>query len=146
MRRGFTVIELTVVIAIIAVAAAVAAPLMREAYLRQQVKVAASQVQSLVQRARMNAVKEKVSYRLVVHDEDAALPNHLELQKKQGASFATQHTYALPGAVRLLGNSLSSMTVSSQGVCSSGNVYVEAAADGASEAVSIKSTCLTENL
>ena len=145
MRRGFTVTELLAVVAIIAVTATVAVPLARQAYVRQQVKAAATQVQSLVQRARMSAVKEKVSYRLVIHDEDAALPNHLEVQKKQGASFVSQHTYALPGAVRLLGNSLSSMTVSSQGVCSSGYVYVEAA-DGAAEAVSIKSTCLTENL
>ena len=145
MRRGFTLTELLLVFVIIAVTAAVAAPFVREAYVRQQVKVAASQVQSLVQRARMSAVKEKVSYRLVVHDENAAVPNSLELQKKQGASFATQHTYALPEAVRLLGSSLNSMTVSSQGVCSSGEVYVKVTED-AYEAVSIKSTCLTEKL
>ncbi len=145
MRRGFTVTELLVVVAIFAVTAMVAMPLAREAYVRQQVKVAATQVQSLVQRARMSAVKEKVSYRLVLHDEDAALPNRLEVQKKQGASFVSQQTYALPEAVRLLGSSLSSMTVSSLGICTSGSVYVQAA-EGAYEAVSIKSTCLTENL
>ena len=145
MQRGFTIIELAIAVAIIAVTAVVAAPLARRVYVRHQVKVAAGQVQSLVQRARMSAVKEKVSYRLVLHDEDAALPNHLELQKKQGGSFATQDTYALPGAVRLLGTSLGSMTVSSRGTCSSGNVYVQAAGD-AYETVSIKSTCLTENL
>ena len=144
MRRGFTVTELVVVVGIIAVIAVAAAPVLRRAYVRQQVKVSASQVQSLVQRARMSAVKEKVSYRLVVHDEDAAVPNRLELQRKQGASFATLHTYTLPAAVRLLGSSLSSMTVSSLGTCSSGNVYVQAA-DYAYEAVSIKPTCLTEN-
>ncbi len=146
MQRGFSVTELTLAVAIVAVAAGASAPLVRRAYVRHQVKVASSQVQSLVQRARMSALKEKISYRLVLHDESATLPNHLELQKQEGNSFVTRQTYALPGAVRLLGNSLSSITVSSQGVCSSGSVYVEAAADGAYEAVSIKSTCLTENL
>ncbi len=145
MQRGFTVTELVLVLAIIAVVAGVAAPFVRDAYVRHQVMVVASQVQSLVQRARMSAVKEKVSYRLVLHDENAALPNRLELQKKQGASFATLDTYALPGEVQLLSSSMNSMTVSSQGTCSSGAVYVQAA-DDIHETVSIKSTCLTENL
>ena len=144
MHRGFTMTELLTVVAIIAATAMVATPMARRAYVRQQAKVAATQVQSLVQQVRMKAVKEKVSYRLVLHDEDAAAPNRVEIQKKQGASFATQHTYELPEAVRLLGGSLSSMTVSSHGNCSSGDVYFQAAED-AYEAVSIKSTCLTEN-
>ena len=145
MQRGFTMTELTIVTAIIAISMLAAAPLTLEAYKRHQVSVAATQVQSLVQRARMSAVKEKVSYRLVLHDENAALPNRLELQKKQGASFATLDTYALPGEVQLLSSSMNSMTVSSQGTCSSGAVYVQAA-DDVHETVSIKSTCLTENL
>ena len=145
MQRGFTVTELTIVTAIIAMSILAAAPLTLEAYQRHQVSVAATQVQSLVQRARMSAVKEKVSYRLVFHNENALLPNRLELQKKQGGSFATQDTYELPGKVRLLGSSLSSMTVSSQGTCSSGDVYVQVT-DDLYEHVSIKSTCLTENL
>ena len=145
MQRGFTVAELSIVVGIIAVTAAVSAPLVRRAYVQQQVKAAAAQVQSLVQRARMNAVKEKVSYRLLLHDEDATLPNHLELQKNQGGSFATLDIYALPQAVQLLGSSMSSVTVSSQGTCSTGNVHVRGS-DDAYQALSVKSTCLTENM
>ena len=142
MQRGFTVTELTLAVAIVAVAALASAPLARQAYVRHQVKIAVSEVQSLVQRARMAAVKEKVSYRLVLHDQNATLANHLELQKKQGNSFFTQQTYALPGAVRLLGSSMNSVTVSSQGICSSGKVAVRAG-DDAYERVDVKSTCLT---
>ena len=145
MQRGFSVTELTLAVAIVAVAAGASAPLARRAYVRQQVKMAAIEVQSLVQRARMAAVKEKISYRLILHDENAALPNHLELQKRDGNSFATLQTYALPGTVRLLGTSMSSVTVSSQGICSSGNFRVQGG-DDAYERVSVKSTCLTEKL
>ena len=144
MRRGFTVTELVIVVAIFGVTAMVATPLTRQAYVRHQVKVAANQVQSLVQQVRMSAVKEKVPHRLVLHDENAVTPNRIDVQKEQGGSFVTQHTYALPGTVRLLDSSLSSMTVSSQGICSPGKVYVRATED-AYEAVSVKSTCLTES-
>ena len=145
MNPSFTITELSIVVGIIAVTAAVSAPLVRRAYVQQQVKAAAAQVQSLVQRARMSAVKEKVSYRLLLHDEAATLPNHLELQKNQSGSFATQDTYALPEAVRLLGSSMSSVTVSSQGTCSTGIVHIRGS-DDAYEALSVKSTCLTEHL
>ena len=145
MQRGFTVTELTLAVAIVAVAAGVSAPMVRQAYVRQQVRIAASEVQSLVQRARMAAVKEKVSYRLILHDQNATLANHLELQRKQGNSFFTQQTYALPGAVRLLGSSMNQVTVSAQGTCNSGNVAVQGEGDEAYQALSIKSTCLTEN-
>lgn len=145
MPRGFTVIELTIVAAIIAVTTLATVPLARQSYIQYQANAAGSQVQSLVQKARMSAIKEKVSYRLVVHNENATVPNILEIQRKQGGSFQTQDTYDLPESVQLLSSSVGSVTVSSQGTCSTGNVYVQAA-DGAYKTVSIKSTCLTEKL
>ena len=143
--RGFTVTELTIVVAIIAVSTLATAPLARRAYMQHQANAAVNQVQSLVQKARMSAIKEKVSYRLVVHNENATVPNILEIQRKQGNSFLTQDTYDLPESVQLLSGSVGSLTVSSQGTCSTGNVYVQAS-DGAYKTVSIKSTCLTEKL
>ncbi len=145
MQRGFSVTELSLVLAIIALTVAAATPFMRRAVVRQQARVAVSQVESLVQRARMNAVKEKVSFRLVVHDENATPPNRLELQRDEGGSFATQQTYALPGDIRLLGSSMSDVTVSSQGICNSGSIYVQAP-EIDYEQVSVKPTCLTEHL
>ena len=61
MQRGFTVTELALAIAIVAMAALASAPLARQAYMRHQVKIAATEVQSIVQRARMSALKEKIS-------------------------------------------------------------------------------------
>ncbi len=143
MQRGFTVTELLVVVVIVAVASLSAAPRLHQAFVNHQVDVAANQIQSLVQQARMGAVKEKASYRLLIHDESATAPNRVELQKYQGGSFTTlpQGAYSFPGAVRILGSSASSMTVSPKGVCSTGSIYVQA--DNALDAVSVTSTCLT---
>jgi Tfp pilus assembly protein FimT len=42
----------------------------RDFYLRAQVSSSAAMVASMVQQARMSALKEKNSYRVVVHDEN----------------------------------------------------------------------------
>jgi hypothetical protein len=89
-------------------------------------------VESMVQQARMSALNEKNSYRVVVHDENATTPNTLELQREQSGSFVTVagEVHTVPEAVRILGSSptdsMNDVTVNGRGECSSGKVYVAA--------------------
>ena len=128
----------------------VSLPAFDKYYRRQQVDSAAGMIESMVQRARMSALKQKIVHRVVFHDENAATPNTVELQRKVGGSFSTipGQVLSVPGAVRILGtgpmNSLDDVTVSGRGECSPGNVYVS---DGAerTRVVAIASTCFTSS-
>ena len=145
---GFSLTELLVVVGLLTLVVLVSLPLFKDFYLRTQVSSSAAMVQSLVQQARMSALKEKNRYRVVVHDENAATPNTLELQREQSGSFVTVagEVHTVPGAVRILGgspsDSMDDVTVTGRGECSSGSVYV--GADGVDVGVvTIAATCFS---
>ena len=145
---GFTTLELLAVLGLMAVIMAVSLPALQRLYLRSQVSSTVTTIETMFLRARMSALKEKIAYRVLIHDENAATPNTLELQRNDGGSFVTLagEVQTLPRAVRILGSgptdSLDSMTVNSRGECTSGNVY--ATIDGADiGVVAIASTCFT---
>ena len=145
---GFSLTELLVVVGLLTLILVVSLPSFRDIYLRYQVSSSAAMVESMVQRARMSALKEKNSYRVLFHDENSATPNTLEYQREQGGSFVTVsgEVHAVPGAVRILGSSptdsMDDVTVSGRGECNAGNVYV--AADGADfGVVTIAATCFS---
>lgn len=147
MQHGMSVTELLCVVAIVAVSAAVAAPLVHQSVVRHESAAAATRIESLVQRARMNAVKQKVAHRLLIHDQAAATPNTLELQRAEGGSFTTlpQGTYAFPASVRIPTGGPSSVTVSARGVCSAVSLSLESQGHGL-RTVSVGGTCLTQRL
>ena len=142
---GYSLTELMVVVGLLTLVLAVSLPLFKDFYARTRVSSSAAMVQSLVQQARMSALKEKNRFRVVVHDENAATPNTLELQREQSGSFVTVagEVHTVAEGVRILGGSPDSMdnvTVTGRGECSSGNVYV--AADGVDVGVvTIAATC-----
>ena len=146
--HGFSTLELLVVLGLMAVIMSVSLPALQRLYLRSQVSSTVTTIETMFLRARMSALKEKAAYRVLVHDENAATPNTLELQRNEGGTFVTLtgEVQTLPQAIRILGSgptdSLDSMTVNSRGECTSGNVY--ATTDGADVGVvAIASTCFT---
>lgn len=64
-RSGYTLAELIVVLALVAIAAAVVTPAAARAYSTLQLRMAASSVSSLCAQARSHAVYEARSYRVV---------------------------------------------------------------------------------
>jgi len=143
---GFSLTEVLVVVGLLTLIFIVSLPALKEFYLRAQVSSSAAMVESMVQQARMSALKEKNSYRVVVHDENATTPNTLELQRQQSGSFVTVagEVHTVPDAVRILGSSptdsMDNVTVNGRGECSPGTVYV--AADGVDAGVvTIAATC-----
>jgi len=146
--RGFSTTELLIVMALLALAMVVSLPALQRFYRESQVGASVATVEIMFQRARMSALKEKVAYRVLIHDQNAATPNTVELQRNVSGSFVTLagEVQALPPTIMILGsgftNSLDSMTVNSRGECTSGNVYVTH--DGARiGVVTIASTCFT---
>ncbi len=146
--RGFSTTELLVVMALLALAMVVSLPALKNFYLQSQVSASVSTVEIMFQRARMSALKEKIPYRVLIHDQSAATPNTVELQRNASGSFVTVSggVQTLPSTIRILGsgstNSLDSMTVNGRGECTSGNVYVTH--DGTNiGVVEIASTCFT---
>ena len=143
---GYSLTELMVVVALLTLVLAVSLPLFKDFYSRTRVSSSAAMVQSLVQQARMSALKEKNRFRVVVHDENAATPNTLELQREQSGSFVTVagEVHTVTEGVRILGaspsDSMDNVTVTGRGECSSGSVYVYA--DGVDVGVvTIAATC-----
>jgi len=145
---GFSLTELLVVLVLLAVILVVSLPLFKDFYLRAKVSSSAAMVESMVQQARMSALKEKNRYRVVVHDENATTPNTLELQREQSGSFVTiaGEVHTVPEAVRILGSSptdsMNDVIVNGRGECSAGRVYV--VADGVDiGVVTIAATCFS---
>lgn len=145
---GFSLTELLVVVGLLTLILIVSMPAFRDFYLRAKVSSSAAMVESLVQQARMSALKEKNSYRVLVHDENAATPNTLELQREQSGSFVTVagEVHTVPEAVRILGStptdSMNDVTVNGRGECTSGKVFV--VADGVDVGVvTIAATCFS---
>jgi len=146
---GFTLAELLVIVGLLTVILIVSLPALKQFFLRAQVASSAAMVESMVQQARMSALKEKNRYRVVLHDENAATPNTLELQREQSGSFVTVsgEVRVVPQAVRILGvsptDSMDDVTVTGRGECSSGKVYL--AADGVDMGVvTIAATCFSD--
>lgn len=145
---GFSLTELLVVVGLLTLILIVSMPAFKDFYLRAKVSSSEAMVASLVQQARMSALKEKNSYRVLVHDENATTPNTLELQREQSGSFVTVagEVHAVPEAVRILGgsptDSMDDVTVNGRGECSSGKVFV--VADGVDVGVvTIAATCFS---
>jgi len=146
--HGFSTLELLVVLGLLALIMVLSLPALNRFYLQHQVSSTTTTIETMFVRARMSALKEKIAYRVLVHDENATTPNTLELQRNQGGSFVTLtgEVHIVPQAIRILGggstNSIDSMTVNGRGECTSGNVY--ATIDGADVGgVTIASTCFT---
>ena len=146
--RGFNTTELLVVMALLALVMTASLPALKNFYLQSQVGASVSVVEIMFQRARMSALKERVSYRVLIHDQNASTPNTVELQRNASGSFVTLSggVQTLPSNIRILGsgstNSLDSMTVNSRGACTSGSVFVthDRTEIGV---VAIASTCFT---
>ena len=148
---GFTVVEIVVIMALITLMLAIGLPGLRNLWINHQTTSAAVMVQTMVQRARMSALKEKRAYRVVLHDEYSAQANTIEIQRDSGGSYVTVagEVYGIPGEVRILGtlpnDSVDSVTVNSRGECTSGDVFVTK--DGKAYGhVSISATCLADLL
>ena len=148
---GFTIAEVVVVVALIALILSVGLPAMAKFYVRHQTASAAAMVQTLVQRARLSALKEKRDYRVVLHDENGSPANRIEIQRDSGGSYVTVagEVHGIPGAVRILGSSpndsVDSVTVNSRGECTSGDVYVTKDGEAYGH-VTISATCLARIL
>jgi prepilin-type N-terminal cleavage/methylation domain-containing protein len=146
LQHGYSVIELLIAVALLAVVTVIAMPGLKTAYARFQVDSSVALIASTVQHARMSALKEKRSYRVLVHDESAATPNTVELQRDTAGSFVTVpgQVHTLPGSARILDTSPSNVSVSTRGECTSGTFYV--ANQGANTGVlKVATTCLTSH-
>jgi type II secretory pathway pseudopilin PulG len=148
---GFTIAELAVVVGVFAIAAMFIMPALGDFLLKHQLTTSASEVEGLVLRARMGALKEKISYRVVIHDEAATTPNRLEVQRRPSGSWVTlpDGIRDLPSTVRVLGaspsDSMDDMVVDGRGLCETGRVFLESDL-GSTETVSVESTCLSTRL
>lgn len=147
--RGFSLTELLVVASLVTVSVAVALPRLDEFYAKHRLNSAATEFQSMILRARMSALKEKASYRLVLHDEDATSANRYELQKNQSGSWVSVDggAHDIASAVAILGSgstdSVDNVTVSGRGVCSTGVLYLRSER-GRILVVKVDATCYSE--
>jgi prepilin-type N-terminal cleavage/methylation domain-containing protein len=94
-RSGYTLMELVVVLALIAIAAAVVTPTAARAFSTLQLRMAASSVSSLCAQARSHAVYESRSYRLLAGPREE-MPRTLYLVRDDGKTV--QHL-ALPNGI-----------------------------------------------
>lgn len=147
-RNGFSVPELLAVLAIATIVLSISLPALQNAYLRSQIQGGEMLVSGMVQQARMSALKEKVRYRLVFHDQGASTPNRIEFQREVGGVFVqvASESRDVPSAVRILGStpydSMNSLTVSGRGSCSSGTIFLSAGVQASGMGrVEIASTC-----
>ena len=147
--RGYSLTEFLIIAALIVAVLSIGLPAFGRFYKRHQRAAAGEMVQTLVQRARMSALKEKRSYRVLIHDEDDSPANTIELQRVEGGSFVTVsgEVHPVPGAIRVLGalptDSMDSVTVNGRGECTSGNVFLTAAAEDVA-IVTISTICFAE--
>ena len=126
-------------------------PSLMDFYSKHRLESSAATVQSAVQEARVQALKQKVSYRLVIHDLSATEPNQVELQRMKSGSWSTvvDGTHSVAETIEILGanpyNSMDYVTVSKRGECSTGNIYLQSA-EGDTEIVRVQPTCITDRL
>ena len=151
-QSGVGILELLLVLMLVAVMLAVSVPAFHGFYQRHQLRKATGDIRSMVRYARIKTLKEKISHRILFHDESAATPNRFEVQKNQGGSFVTLPRYAqsLPEGMRILGSgptdSMDILSVGRRGACSAGQVFVQAKDGVTLGVISIEPTCHTNVL
>ena len=140
--------ELLVVLLGVAMFSLVAIPAFVTMYRAQQLQSATTLIMGQIRFARLNAVKEKVSYRLLFEDkDDFTSPNTMEVQNDSGGSFATLdgHDFTMPQVVDILGsgptNSMDSLSVTTRGECTPGDVFLDVLG-GTVRTISIAMTCV----
>ncbi len=151
-QRGVGMIELLVVMLLGGILLTVTIPAFWNFYRKHQLQTATGEIRILVHYVRLKTLKEKVSHRILFHDENAATPNSYEIQSNESGSFVTlpHHVYSLPEGVNILGsgptNSMDILSVGGRGACNSGKVFVQADHAGLLEVISIEPTCHTSVL
>ena len=101
-----------------------------------------------MQHAKWNALKEKVPYRVLLHDEGSPTPDLVELQKQGSVTYFTlpRGTYRLPKDVHILNqapsDSMDAITVDSRGECPTGKVFVKGKHEH-QEIISVRRSCQT---
>ena len=141
-ERGMSLIEVMVIAAVISTLVFVSFTGFKQLQVRYKLDSGMREVQSWVRSIHMNALKEKVRYRIVLHDQSAGTPNQLEIQRFQSGSYVTvpDGVQELPDGVQILASSMDNVVVSSRGRCSTGNIYFNEASAG-SKTVAVKATC-----
>ena len=146
-QSGVGIVELLVVLVIAGILLTVGMPALRNFYHKHQLQAATGEIRSMVRYARLKALKEKVSHRILFHDENAATPNSYEIQNNEGGPFVTppQHVHSLPQGVKILGSgptdSMDILSVGRRGDCNSGKVFIQGNDGALLEVLSIESTC-----
>ena len=90
--RGFSLFEAILVIGLVAILAAVSLPRLTRLAIDLKVETSAKQLATNLRFARMSAVKQKVEYQVVIHNELAtspAIPKTYDVQYKSAGSFVT---------------------------------------------------------
>jgi prepilin-type N-terminal cleavage/methylation domain-containing protein len=147
-ERGLSLLELLVVLAVAAATSIAAMPFLVGYWHGHQLRSAAERTESLVRRVRMSALKEKNAYRVVLHDENAATPNRVEIQRDDAGSWTTLDggVVDLGGGVRILGgggsDSADAIVVGPRGECQAGEVYFQGT-EADTVVVSVAPSCLT---
>lgn len=145
-ERGFGLLELMAVVAVSGVLVAMSSQALWESYQRGKTRAVAPEAVQVIQYARLKALKEKVRYRVVFHDESASTANTIEVQRQQSGSFVTisGQTYTALAGVSILGsgstNSVNSVVVGTRGECQPGSVYLQGHHE-TMEVVSIQVSC-----
>ena len=151
-QRGIGFLELLVVVVLTAFLLGVSIPAFWNFYRRHEVQTTTESIRILVHFTRLKTLKEKVSHRILFHDENAATPNRFELQVDEGGGFITlpHHGHSLPEGVRILGSgstdSMDILSVGTRGTCNSGRVFVQGQGGALLQVVSIQPTCHTRVL
>ncbi len=145
-------LEMLVVLVLGSILLAVTIPAFWNFYQNHQLQAATGDIRILVQYARLKTLKEKVSHRILFHDENADMPNSYEIQSNENGPFVTlpQQVYSLPEGVNILGSgetdSMDILGVGRWGACNSGKVFVQAQGGALLEVISIAPTCHTSVL
>lgn len=109
-RRGFTTLELLVVLALMALFLLAAMPALVRFYQAYQLRTAASQVQIHMRLARYLAVKQKTPYRVRIFPEtDGAAPNSYVIERLDGSGWTPLPAYRFSfarGGIRILEGSV----------------------------------------
>ena len=141
--RGFSLVESLAVLLFVSIIALMAIPSFAGLYRLQQMNNARDMMMSEIQFSRMNAVKEKVTYQLLIRDkDDGSNPNTFVTQNNSSGSFVTMqgHNFVMPETVEILASSMASMTVSTRGECTAGQIDFRLS-DGSLATITITTSC-----